>query len=280
MAAVDIGQALVERPAISYSSSASIAYRLSKRGTFTADYSLQYTDFRRESKNYTFGGGGARYSYRASRHATLRLGYHYREGRLPSIYTDESYPPLQAHDIDAGLDYSRSLSISRKTTFAFGTGSSVIRGQDQGYTNDRKLRTRYTLNLNASLTRQIGQSWTARLDYRRGFHTMEGFPQPFFTDAVTFHAGGYAGPRLSLSFDGGYTTGEVGLRKGADNGHETWNGTAKATVALSAATALYVDYFYYHYRFGGEVLLPTGLRRELDRQGIRGGLSLRLPLVR
>ena len=276
------GQALVERAAVTYTSAAAFDYRLSKRGTLTADYSLRYTDFRHESRNYSYASGGGAYSYRLTSHAGLHLGYHYRNGRLPSYYgTDVELPNLRSHDIDAGVDYSRSLSITRRTTFGFGSGSSIVRGQDQGYysSSNRTLKTRYTLNLNANLNRQIGQSWTARLDYRRGFHTVEGFSQPFFDDSVTFSLGGYAGRRMNLSFTGAYTTGQVGMNKTSGNDHETWTGSAHWQFGITSMLAIYADYFYYHYRFGSAVLLPTGMGRELDRQGVVGGLKVRLPLI-
>ena len=116
---------LVERPAVTYFSSAAFEHRLARRATFTADYRLRYTDFREEGDPpLRDWGAGARFSYDLTRRTRARLGYHYRRGVHGRFYQGR---PIEYHDIDAGVDYNRALSFSRRTTFGFSTGTGVYR---------------------------------------------------------------------------------------------------------------------------------------------------------
>ncbi|HSK08254.1 MAG TPA: hypothetical protein VK911_01660 [Vicinamibacterales bacterium] len=280
---------LVERPAVSLFTSAALDHRLTQRATFTANYHLRHVDYREEDRPLRDWGGGAGLSYRLSRRASARLGYHYRRGTYGLYYGGR---PIEGHDIDVGVDYSRSLSISRRTTFGFSTGSSIYRTFDPGYepaeggsggsTNpaDYRLRTRYMLTGNAFLNREIGRTWNARLNYNRGLHFVEGFPEPFFSDMVTMGVGGQAGRRTSITLSGAYTDGEMGWAAVRSRNYEMYTGTAGIQVAVTRMTALYVNYFYYHYQFDEGVPMPPGMGRGLDRNGIRGGLTLWLPLLR
>ena len=50
--------------------------------------------------------------------------------------------------------------------------------------------------------------------------------------------------------------------------------------ALNKFVALSADYNYYHYVFDPTVVLPAGVGRGLNRQSVRVGLNLWLPLLR
>jgi hypothetical protein len=131
---------------------------------------------------------------------------------------------------------------------------------------------------NAYLNRQVGRSWDARLEYRRGMQFVEGFPDPFFSDTVSTTLEGFAGPRTRLSFGATYTSGDVGVL--TDRSYDTYNANAHAQLAATRWLAFYADYFFYHYKFAPGVVLPFGIGRGLDRNGVRVGVNLWAPLLR
>jgi hypothetical protein len=268
------------RPAITYSSSASIDHRLTRRATLSADYSLLYTDFRTEgAKSFDDWRVGSTFNYRLTRNATARLGYHYRRSTYSYLLEPR---PIDNHDINAGIDYSKSLSIARRTTFGFTTGSSIYRSYSptsSGGFDPNAYSTQFTVTGTAYLNRQFGRQWNARLDYRRGVEYVEGFVGVFLTDAVTASLTGMAGSRTRLSFSAAYSGGDVS-QYGAGQRFDTYMGNAEVQVALASFAALFADYSFYHYGFGSAVVLPPGMPGGLDRNGVRAGLSLWLPLLR
>jgi hypothetical protein len=270
---------LLQQAAISLFSSASIEHRLTPRASLSADYLLNYVDYRGQNQPFRNWGAGGRFSYRLSSHASARLGYHYRRGTYGAYYANR---PIDGHDIDVGIDYNRALSFSRTTTFGFSTGSSIYRSFSPSSTTtlaDWQYRTHYMVTGNAYLNRQIGRSWNARLSYQRGLQFVQGFPDPFFSDSVTASVGGFADARSRLNFTAAYSNGAVGVAIGGRN-FTTYTGVASYQLALVRWAALFADYSYYHYIFDPTVPLPPGMNRGLDRQSVRGGLNLWLPLLR
>lgn len=273
---------LLEDSALFAASSASIAHRLTARSSLSADYVFSYVDYRNRNQPFRNWGAGGQFSYRLSSRATAHLGYHYRRGTY-GLYV--GHRPIEGHDVDGGVDYQRQLSFSRRTTFGFSTGSSIYRSFAPPGTSavvpvtDWQYQTHYMVTGNAHLNRQIGRSWNARLDYRRGLQFVQGFPDPFFSDTVSASAGGYLGTRSMLTFNAAYSTGDVGIAIGG-RGYNTYTGVASYQFGLTRWLALFADYNYYHYVFDPTVPLPAGMSRGLDRRSVRGGLNLWVPLLR
>lgn len=277
--------ALVERPAITYVTSAGIDHQLTRRASVSADYHLRYTDFRREDQPLRDWRAGGSFGYRLTRHATARLGYHYRKGSY-GLY--RAARPIEGHDIDAGVDYNRALSVSRRTTVGFSTGSGIYRMFDPRATvtgdaqaaRDYRLRTRWRMTGKAYLNREVGRSWHARLDYERGLQFVEGFPDPFFSDSVAAEAAGFAGARTRITFNAAYTNGQLGLAQIAGHDYDMYTASAGVQFGLTRWAALSASYFYYHYLFGPAMPLPPGVGRGLDRSSVRIGVNLWAPLLR
>jgi hypothetical protein len=60
----------------------------------------------------------------------------------------------------------------------------------------------------------------------------------------------------------------------------TYTGAARLRVALSRYGSAYVQYFHYEYRFGDDYAAVAALPPSVERDGVRGGLSFWLPLLR
>lgn len=205
-----------------------------------------------------------RFEQQLTRYAGVRLGYGYREVR-----TSLSPEITSSHDIDVGINYGRPLSISRRTTLTFGTGSSVVANHD---------RTLFRLSGAANLEHEMGRTWTARLGYQRGLRFLDGFADPTYGDSVSATAAGHVSRRVDLSFSAAYSSGQIGLTA-AGSSFGMYVGNAKLQFALSRFLAAYVQGLYYHYDFGDGVRLPSGVSNALDRQGVRIGLTSSVPLL-
>jgi hypothetical protein len=289
LAADQTGQATVpssdfaqaSRAALTVNGTLSFDHRMTQRLTMVADVSVEDIRFPDDGVSFRNLGGGGGIRYRMTSHATARLGYHYRRGTYPTYGLGRL---VEAHDIDVGVDYARSMSFSRRTTFGFSTGSAIYRSYNgpQGVPNgDPALyRTHYLVTGTAYLNRQIGRTWNARLDYRRGLQMVEGFPQPFLSDSVMGTLGGYWGHRLRFGATGQYSNGDVGERSVSGRSFTTYLGSANLELAVSRLVALTVDGLFYHYVFDQSIELPDGIGRGLDRRTIRCGVTIWLPLAR
>jgi hypothetical protein len=269
--------ALLEYPATTFLSTASLSHRVTPRASWVIDYSLRYVDFRERANSIYDGNGGGAFRYRLNRQANFHAGYHYRRGTLGLLLGDR--PSVESHDIDIGVDYARPLSPSRKTTFGFTTGSSIYRASQEGYIASAPLQsTSYGLTGSVFLKREIGRSWTGQVDYSRGLQFIYGVGTPYFADNVLGDISGFAGRRTRMSAWGAYSYGHLG--GSASNSYGTFNAGARVQFAAARYVAMYADYFYYHYKFDDRVPLPPGLARAIDRNGVRVGLNLWQPLLR
>jgi hypothetical protein len=208
-----------------------------------------------------------------TRHATLNLGYHLRVSDRRS----DAGEPRMLHNVDAGVSYSRALSLSRRTYFSFGSGSAVAMN-DRIDVPGSDPRTRVRLTGNAALTHQMGRTWTAQINYSRGFRTRDGFDGLYFTDAVNADIGGLVSRRFSLQAGAAWAGSSI---DGAVSGrHRGVSAHTVARYALSSWAALYARYVYYKYRFSDGVHLDPRLPRQLDRQVVRVGVTASVPLIR
>ena len=173
---------------VSYAAGGNAAFRVSRRSTLSAmlgSGSQRFLDDEYPYARLAYGGG---YSHSVSRYASLRLGYAQQDTDYSTFeavpkrrYTQRTY--------DVGVDYSRPLSLSRRTTFSFGTGSAVL---------DDGVETFFNVTGSASLSHQIGRTWEANVVYARGLGTVAGFVEPTFADSVNANLQGRLDSRLTL----------------------------------------------------------------------------------
>lgn len=246
-----------------FGSSVELTHAISRRTTLSADYSVQ----RMLSTRYGLFAqrGGGRLSTRLNGSMSAHAGYGYRVGRAGPA---DAQPASATHDVDAGVTYGRTLSFSRRTTLAFNSGSSVVSFSGQ-----------HTLGLLglASLTHQLGRSWTASVRYRRGLDYLNGFNRPVFSDSVSGHVEGRLNRRVDAA---ALLTTSTGTPAGATgSGLASWAGFARVRVALSRRLALYAQYGSHQYRWSPADADAAGPAGRIVRHSIRVGLTGRMPLI-
>jgi hypothetical protein len=230
-------------------------------------YNLRRTIFGDQSLDLTSQNGGIHLVHQFTRTMALRTGYAYRSA-------DSTFTPggaLHSHDIDLGLDYSRALGPSKRTTFTVGSGSS---------TTPSATGVTFNVTGNAMLIRHIGRTWRARLGGTRNVELLEGFTQPLLTNSGIVDVGGNLGRRIAVSASVSYAAGVVGLGANlADNHYENWSGATGLRLMISRWTAIETQYSYYGNRFDQGVQLPPGLVSGLKRQGFRVSLTWLHPVL-
>src|SRR6185503_13127300 len=138
---------------------------------------------------------------------------------------------------------SKALAFSRRTTFRFSTGSTLM---TRGPTASQVVEGRrdFRLTGSASLNYQIGRSWSARLLYRRGWNYVDGLTDPLFEDAATAGVGGQISRRITAGVTASYMHGKMGF---SDQRYDSFNGSSVVRVALSRLASAYAQYVYYRY---------------------------------
>jgi hypothetical protein len=206
---------------------------------------------------------GVRLSHSFTRRMSVRAGYFRRFVTGAAISRVEA----QIHEIDAGVDYARALSLTRRTTLNFGTGSAVL-------ADDSSAR----LNLlgRVGLTHEIGRTWQATARYERALDFSEAVRGPVIANTAGLVVGGRLTPRITASAATSYVR---GTSAGSDTyATESYGATARVGIALSRRLSSYAEYFFHIYDLGNAPLL-VDVAREGRRHGARVGLSLGIPLA-
>lgn len=236
---------------------------IGRRSSLAFTYDLHRTTFAQSDFDLMSQNVGFSFSHRLSRYLSARTGYGYR-------FAESAAAPggaIRVHNIDLGLDYSRALSFSRRTTFNFSSGSAVM--------PDRQ-RVAVTLTGAAALTRQFGRTWSARLAGNRSVQALEGFSQPVIMNTITGTVGGDLGRRTSMSMSIGLSSGSVGAASG--NMFSAITGGVGIHLTLTRRVSLDGQYFYYGHRFDPDVVFAPGFAAQTRRNGVRAGLTWR-PLL-
>ena len=265
---------LLRDPAIYSTSDVGYSYSFSRASSISALYGYNFYHFFNadsERSDHREQQAGITYNHAIGRYASLVLGYTYRHNLVP----DTVEPPLAMHDINAGVNYSRALSLTRNTKFSFHTGSTLTNSVNNVSQPTPETRTHFFVVGGAELLREIGQTWGAQVNYNRSVTYDAGFLQPILRDEASAGIGGLIGRNVDVSSGVYYTVGAIGLET---TNYHSWTASSQVRWAITRSLATYASYYYYLYNFGSDVSLPSGVVQELHRNGVRVGLTTWLPL--
>jgi hypothetical protein len=212
---------------------------------------------------------GVHYRWQATRYVSVRLGDEYRRFTYPNA----TQRVLQGNNIDAGVDYSRSLPFSRHTSLSFRTGTAIVDIDGRRYGN---------VTGSASLTHMFNRSWQGALSYNRDMSFVQTLAAPLFGDSASASLQGIVHRNIFVGLTGGFMSGRLGYSKSEADSSKLNTGTGAFTLAYAFTNNLRAtfDYSYFTYHFSETALLPQGLQPSFDRHSVRGGLQLVLPLIR
>jgi hypothetical protein len=260
-----------------YGTTATFSHGITQRMSASLGGNYRYTDFVHETalqRDATSQGLDAQLSYQRTRNVAIQSRYHYTTGNLGyggSTATDE-------HGLEGGVSYSRPLSATRRVTFTFNVGLSMVSttGATAGVQLPDSL---YRASGDADFDYQFALSWRASGTFRRGLEFVPGLAQPVFTNGVTSTVEGLLSRRVEITLSAGYSQGRSAIMAAASQ-FDTYNGSARLQYALSNSTAIHVEYLYYFYDFLGDALLVPGAPPRMQRNGVRIGLRLLIPALK
>src|SRR5688572_13513443 len=136
--------------------------KLGARSSMTVEYGYRQTQFKDSGEGFRWQLANGRFRHNVTRNAALRLGYGYSEAQNS---LDTAGRTIVNQIIDAGVDYNKALSFSRRTTLRFGTGSTLTSESGERH---------FLFTGGAGLTREIGRTWSATASYDRGIQFIAG----------------------------------------------------------------------------------------------------------
>ena len=261
------------RPNWQFNTAIDFQRRLTQASSFSAYGYLTYIDFLKKgnypSATYYAGQLSLRYQHSITKNLAFRGGYSFNRWRHGLIFIPDEH--TRGDNLELGLDFQKTLRVSgRQTTIGASGGLTWITFQENQY---------YTYLIHAYATTMVTQKWFANLAYDRNFSFVEGLAAPYATDSVTMNVGGYLNRRTNLSFAGGYTHG-VGVATSASRSYGAWIGSAQLQVALTEKVALFGQGYFYHFDFKGSYPYSPLPTRGWNRWGVRGGVTLWIPILR
>jgi hypothetical protein len=243
-----------------------LIHALSRRSTIyaSAEVTKAWASSTRVDQRTVAGGGG--YTYTFVRGLSLRLGYVSRVGDY-SLLDGSGRTNTRTDTIDAGIDYRRSIAISRRSSLAFSTGTTSV--------SDGRTR-RFDITGNANFLYEIGRSWEANAMYDRRAGFIDTLAAPSFSDDVSASLDGLITRRISLRAQGGAARGTVGLASG--NQYWIYRSAMGVGFAFSRIASLQFDYLNYRYRFDDAQFLPLTSNPRISRQTAQVTLQLWAPI--
>lgn len=238
--------------------------RFTRRSSFSA--SLIRRDIRfldQSGRNYAGWGSRVDFRQRLTRHSLLRFSYT-REQASQQLFSDGLY----THDLlDVGVDTDRDLSITRRTSLAFYTQTSILRAPG----GPRRFR----LNGGVTLGRDFHRTWNASVLVNRDTELHPGFVAPLFSEGVTVAIGGMPTMRTEFVVNASARRGHIGF-DGSDR-LNTRSATARLSTAVTTKAGLYGQYTYYDYHVPAGSTVVDILPR-LARQQLSIGVTMWLPI--
>jgi hypothetical protein len=216
--------------------------------------------------------GTVRHSWDPKRSAGFRFNYSFSDHRQSDV---EEGRPLRVQTADVTLRLDRRLSPRRRLGFTIGAGAShtkrllIETGEERG---------RFLPTMFGSAHLDLLRSWVLSADARRDITVLDGISlQPFVTDAAAVRLEGYAAARILLTFSGAISIGDSALSDTGD--FQTITGTAQAQYVFGRTLGLFGAYTYYEHRLQGITHLQVGLPGNYNRNSVRVGMTVWLPVI-
>jgi hypothetical protein len=259
-----------QRSTTTVATSVSAARQLSRWVVLTGAYDNQYrhlgaaTDLTDSSSDTMVHNLSARLNRQIGRYSVLFAGY----GTRFQTQTSPGVEPLRSHDISLGLDRSQQLSLFRKTTLRFSTGSSIVRVTG-GH--------RVLLTGMATLRHELTRTWALELYTNRGVTYLEGVRDPVVANSLYVRTSGHLLPRTELFAQGGYSKGALGV-SGPTGNYNVYSTSFQVRTRLTSSVGVYGEWNGYKQRADTAAGLPDALVRDLYRQGFRIGVLMTVPI--
>ena len=265
---------LFERQSFNSSSLAAIDRRWSRRDSTRLTYSYAAQQFDNPYGENTLHNLTAEYRRRMSRGVRMRAGYGYVNGENTD-HLGIMRPNLQ-HTVEGGPEIETALSRRRRLTLSLAGGAAYV--DAIGSAGDAYQF--WTPIASATATLDLSPRWNLAGGYRRSFSVLQGLTSDLYTtDTAELSVGGLLSARTDLRLFGSFANGLTPVASGVADDFRIYGAAAQLRVALSATVATTVAYYFYKHRYSNPGALPAGFPAEYDRNAVRIGLTVWIPLA-
>jgi hypothetical protein len=213
------------------------------------------------------------HSWSFSRTSSIEALYSFTDSDLDAV--DALATPLTDQNIEVSFGYNRRLSPTRQLTITAGGGATHVSTLNA---LDRSDLTYWMPSGSGSVSLDVGRSWSIAGHYSRGADVLQGVSlTSFATDSASASVSGLLNSRIETSLSASYSNGRSG-GAGTSGRFENYSGSLQLRYAISRCCATAVIYDYYFYDFRDVVDLPSHFSSNFDRQAIRVGITIWLPL--
>lgn len=260
-------QAVRFEPTIVFGGNAALTANLTPRTTFSAIGDLREHRLldRKENNTRSYTAGGV-VSHQLFRYLSVRGGYRRQ-------VTDSALPGAEravSDILDAGVDfnYAGGIQLDRRTTLRFGTSSAFYSTTTGG--------SHFRLNGNAGISRGIGRTWAAMVDYVRDAGYQVGFNDIVLSDTASASLSGLVLPRVSSSSSLSWQRGAVGFNSGV--AYKQYGASTALNFGLTRMLGLYAQYSQFHYNVPAAATTLPFFER-YSRRTVSAGLTAFVPLI-
>ena len=214
--------------------------------------------------------------YRTTRNTRATVQYLARSGNFPYSGGPVTTAIATESGLEIGGSYTPRLSPNRRLMFDAGIGSSLVDAPDASGDPDRRVRSyRVVGQFGAAYSLK---AWEGTVRYRQGVEYLYGLTQPAAIRGFTLRLDGTITRRLDLLTSAAYTIGESVMNSTGPT-FDTYTSSARLRYAFNRQIAMFGEYLYYYYYFSESSPLVPGIPRRLERNGIRGGVMVLLPVL-
>ena len=254
----------------------SVSQRFGRRAEVQAEYGFNKRDYEKSVgfDNRTHHGGFT-YDHSLSRSSGLRASY--RHTNVRSLDFSNQPIPLRTNTADLGFRHRLDRSTTRRIVLSAGGGPVHV---DTSNELTRQNITYWAPSAYADAQVDFGRSWSVLANYRRAPAVLQGLtPQVFLTDAGTVSIGGFVAPRVEATAAAASSSGHAGIQDDVAGRFRSYEMAGQVRVSVTKWGSAVVNYTRYQYTLNETAGRALGVAQEMDRNAVRIGFSVTLPLV-
>ncbi len=267
---------LFERRSLNSSTALSLTQRWSRQDWTSLSYSYRLQEFTEEDySDNTSHDVVANYRRRLANGVRARVEYGYTK----LDYTDADYgaPSTREQRIEGGPEIEKVLSRRRRLKLSLAAGASYL--ESKGST-ERQPYDAWLPTGSASLMFALSPTWSVDGGYTRDLQLFQGVTDEVYTTDTAFvGTGGFVSTRANLRVGATYSNWKTPVASGVADTMDIYGASLQLQVTLSDTIAATASYYYYFHRYSNPGGLPEGFPAEYNRNAVRVGLTMWVPLA-
>ena len=266
---------LFERKSWSSNSAVSLDRRWSRQDTTTLAYSYrrqQFIDDDYGDNSWQDVTGG----YRRILSPRVKAGADYRYVNGEYADSNQDIRPTREHRIEGVAEFTGAPSRRRHFTLSLAAGAGYLASIDA---SGAAFASWLPIG-RGSLMVDVSPSWFVEGGYQRDVRLLQGVTDDIYSTGTGYlTTGGLVGGRTSLRIGATYSNWVTPVASGVDDTMNVYGATLGFRFRLTGSLAATAAYYYYFHRYSNPAALPEGFPAEYDRQAVRVGLTVFVPLA-